>query len=161
MTNKHNLILDASSPEQFVQYKTQSVAFYDGFKAKVVISDSGKNETIKEPVVYICIRSANDTFSVVKRRAKDRFVSGQSISETVLYKRAYDKYLSLKNAKLSESAELLSSNLELENKVKELQEEVKKTKSKKSNAKKVELKKSDSIVEDTKGVAEPVLTLQE
>lgn len=160
MIMAENLIKDASNPELFENYKGIAVAFYDGFKATVVTEEDGSKKTVDKPVLYIHIRILEDRYTVIQRRAKERFVNGQLVHEKTLYRRAYEKYLKVKDAKLENKSGVLEDNLKLKKKIEELEAKVaKESKTKKgSKTKKVEDKENKANIEDTKGVAEPVLT---
>jgi hypothetical protein len=161
MTSTRNLITELTE-SQFVTYNALNVAFYDVLKDKGISPTGGR---VMKAELYICIRNKKDTFSIVKRKVTERFVEGMMRSETELYRTAYNKYLAFKNEKLSESSDLLNANQILEEKIKELEAKVSKSK-KASKSPKVkpleedlEIKEEDVILEEQEGVAEPVLSL--
>lgn len=91
MTNE-TLVRDITNPqEQLISYAGNNVGFYDGFKAG-------------ESVLYVYIKSNNDKFTVVRRKAISRKVKDPNtrnmifVEETKLYARAYARYLEIKKA---------------------------------------------------------------
>jgi hypothetical protein len=100
-----NLVLDVK-PSQLVLSKNGSlkVAFFDRV-CKVNVKRDDKDRIISSDEVvklFIHIEIPSDTTTIVERPVReDRIMDGDDVrwvSETELYTRAYEKYLSLKNA---------------------------------------------------------------
>ena len=81
-----NLITDITTDAQTESYSGGNlrVGFYDGVK-------NG------ESALYIYIRLVRDKNTIVRRKAGTKIIGGGIYKETVLYKKAYDKYINLKD----------------------------------------------------------------
>ena len=95
-----NLVTEVK-PENLVNYGKLVVGFFDGFVNKKI--DKEGNITIAkdaEPVLYVHIQIAEDKYCVTRRKASSqRNRRGERADETVLFKKAYDKYLAAKKGK--------------------------------------------------------------
>jgi hypothetical protein len=111
---KEKLILDVK-PENLVGYGSIAVAFYDKIKDNKIINETGESEDIVE--LYIYIRITNDKYSIVRRKAGERWATvghdRKKVCEKKTFARAYAKYLELKNTTVGINPELAAAQAKI------------------------------------------------